>query len=65
VCYLERLAVVPDRRNEGFGRRLVNRALRESEGAGATTMSVGIIENRVLGRDNPPGLNAAVCEALS
>ena len=51
VCYLERLAVVPDRRNESFGRRLVNRALREAEEAGTTTMSVGIIAKHSEVRD--------------
>jgi N-acetylglutamate synthase-like GNAT family acetyltransferase len=51
VCYLERLAVVPERRNEGFGRRLVNRALREGKEAGVTTMSVGIIAKHSEVRD--------------
>jgi N-acetylglutamate synthase-like GNAT family acetyltransferase len=51
VCYLERLAVIPERRNEGFGRRLMDRALREGEEAGATTMSVGIIAEHAEIRD--------------
>jgi N-acetylglutamate synthase-like GNAT family acetyltransferase len=43
TCYLERLAVLPEHRNAGFGRRLVERALREAESAGSAVVSVGII----------------------
>jgi N-acetylglutamate synthase-like GNAT family acetyltransferase len=43
TCYLERLAVLPQRRNAGFGRRLVERALREAWSARSSVVSVGII----------------------
>lgn len=43
VCYLERLAVLPDQRRRGFGKALVNRALSEAELLGVHCMSIGII----------------------
>jgi len=43
TCYLERLAVLPEHRRQGFGRRLVERALRDARSAGASSVSVGII----------------------
>jgi N-acetylglutamate synthase-like GNAT family acetyltransferase len=51
TCYIERLAVVPERRNAGFGRRLVDRALLEARTAGAATVSVGIIAKHFEIRD--------------
>jgi GNAT superfamily N-acetyltransferase len=51
TCYLERLAVLPDRRNAGFGRRLVERALLDAEEAGAATVGVGIIAKHFELRD--------------
>jgi N-acetylglutamate synthase-like GNAT family acetyltransferase len=43
VCYLERLAVLPDHRRHGFGKALVNHALSESKLLGAHCVSIGII----------------------
>jgi N-acetylglutamate synthase-like GNAT family acetyltransferase len=43
VCYLERLAVLPDHRRCGFGKALVNHVLSESELLGVHRVSIGII----------------------
>jgi len=43
VCYLERLAVLPDHRRRGFGEALVTRALSEAKRLGARCVSIGII----------------------
>jgi N-acetylglutamate synthase-like GNAT family acetyltransferase len=43
VCYLERLAVLPDQRRRGFGKALVNHVLSEAERLGVYRVSVGII----------------------
>jgi N-acetylglutamate synthase-like GNAT family acetyltransferase len=43
VCYLERLAVLPDQRRRGFGKALVNHALSESKLLGVNYVSIGII----------------------
>jgi ribosomal protein S18 acetylase RimI-like enzyme len=41
MCYLEELYVVPDRRGEGHGRRLMETALAVAREHGATTMELG------------------------
>ena len=43
VCYLERLAVLPDHRERGFGKALVNHALSEAKLFGVHCVSIGII----------------------
>ena len=43
LTYLERLSVVPERRECGFGRALVEHALCEAERLGARLVRVGII----------------------
>lgn len=43
TCYLERLAVLPDRRNQGFGRILVMHCFEEAEHMGFETVGIGII----------------------
>ena len=43
TCYLERLAVVPEHRNRGLGRRLVDHFLREAESRGFEKAGIGII----------------------
>lgn len=43
VCYLERLAVLPDQRRRGFGKALVNHALSEAKLFGVHRVSIGII----------------------
>ncbi|MHA6798813.1 GNAT family N-acetyltransferase [Bounagaea algeriensis] len=41
VCYLEELYVVPDRRERGHGRKLVQTALEIARERGATTVELG------------------------
>jgi N-acetylglutamate synthase-like GNAT family acetyltransferase len=43
VCYLERLAVLPDQRGCGFGKALVNHVLAEAKLLGVHCVSIGII----------------------
>ena len=43
VCYLERLAVLPDYRRRGFGKALVEHVLSEAKLLGAHCVSIGII----------------------
>jgi N-acetylglutamate synthase-like GNAT family acetyltransferase len=43
VCYLERLAVLPDQRRRGFGKALVNYVLSEAKLLGVHCVSIGII----------------------
>jgi ribosomal protein S18 acetylase RimI-like enzyme len=42
-CYLERLAVLPDRRLRGLGRTLVDHVLTQAGRSGADRVSIGII----------------------
>ncbi len=42
-CYLERLAVLPDRRRRGLGRALVDHVLTQAGRSGADRVSIGII----------------------
>jgi len=41
TCYLEELYVVPDRREQGHGRTLMETAIRVARDRGATTMELG------------------------
>jgi len=43
VCYLERLAVLPDKRRHGFGKALVTHVLSEANHLGAHCVNIGII----------------------
>ena len=43
VCYLERLAVLPDQRQQGFGRALVRHVLSKAKHLGAHRVDIGII----------------------
>ena len=45
MCYLEELYVVPDRRGEGHGRRLMETAFEIARERGATTMELGTATN--------------------
>jgi N-acetylglutamate synthase-like GNAT family acetyltransferase len=46
VCYLERLAVLPNQRRCGFGKALVNRVLSEAKSLGAKHVNIGIIADQ-------------------
>ena len=43
VCYLERLAVLPESRRMGFGKALVKHVLGEAERIGAKRVEIGVI----------------------
>ncbi|MEW6555252.1 MAG: GNAT family N-acetyltransferase [Actinomycetota bacterium] len=43
ACYLERLAVLPERRRMGHGKSLVSHVLEEARAAGALRVEIGII----------------------
>ena len=51
VCYLERLAVLPDQRRRGFGKALVKHALSESKLLGVHYVSIGIIAEQTELKD--------------
>jgi N-acetylglutamate synthase-like GNAT family acetyltransferase len=56
VCYLERLAVLPDQRRRGFGKALVNHALSEAKLLGVNYVSIGIIAEQTELKDWYKGL---------
>jgi GNAT superfamily N-acetyltransferase len=43
VCYLERLAVLPDQRHQGFGKALVNHVFSRAKLLGGHSVNIGII----------------------
>ncbi len=43
VCYLERLAVLPDQRHQGFGKTLVNHMISKAKLLGVHCVNIGII----------------------
>jgi ribosomal protein S18 acetylase RimI-like enzyme len=43
LAYLERLAVLPEQRGQGFGAELVRHALGQARSAGAAAVSAGVI----------------------
>jgi N-acetylglutamate synthase-like GNAT family acetyltransferase len=47
TCYLERLAVLPDRRKRGMGRALVDHVIQSAKAAGAHRVSLSLIANHV------------------
>ena len=51
VCYLERLAVLPDQRRRGFGKALVNHVLSEAKLLGVNYVSIGIIAEQTELKD--------------
>ena len=46
LCYLERLAVVPEYRNKGFGKSLVDYVFNEAKILGCKKISIGIISKQ-------------------
>jgi len=46
VCYLERLAVLPDCRRRGFGKALVAHALSEARRLGCRCVGIGVIADQ-------------------
>jgi N-acetylglutamate synthase-like GNAT family acetyltransferase len=56
VCYLERLAVLPDHRRRGLGKALVNHALSEAKHLGVNNVSIGIIAEQTELKDWYKGL---------
>jgi N-acetylglutamate synthase-like GNAT family acetyltransferase len=56
VCYLERLAVLPDQRRRGLGKALVNHALSEAKRLGVNYVSIGIIAEHTELKDWYKGL---------
>jgi N-acetylglutamate synthase-like GNAT family acetyltransferase len=42
-CYLERLAVLPEKRRRGLGQALVEKVIAEARGLGAARVGIGII----------------------
>lgn len=51
ICYLERLAVLPDQRGCGFGKALVEHALSEAKLLGVNYVSIGIMAEQTELRD--------------
>ena len=43
LCYLERLAVLPEAREKGYGRKLAEHVLKEARAKGIRSASIGII----------------------
>lgn len=46
TCYLERLAVIPEKRNNGVGSFLVNDFIKKASGIGVNTVGIGIISKQ-------------------
>ncbi|WP_028316317.1 GNAT family N-acetyltransferase [Desulfatibacillum aliphaticivorans] len=47
VCYMERLAVLPDLRNQGLGRALADFALKQAKTLGCKRVEIGIIAEQL------------------
>lgn len=47
LCYMERLCVLTDKRNRGYGRRLVEHVFSEAKANGCKRISIGVIANQV------------------
>jgi N-acetylglutamate synthase-like GNAT family acetyltransferase len=56
VCYLERLAVLPDQRKRGFGKALVSRVLSEARALGCHRVGIGVIADQAELKDWYRGL---------
>jgi N-acetylglutamate synthase-like GNAT family acetyltransferase len=46
LCYLERLAVLPDMRHKGYGRMLVLHASKRAKELGVSKVGIGIIADQ-------------------
>ena len=46
LCYLERLAVLPEERNHGFGKRLVDHVFQHAKSLCCQRVSIGIISKQ-------------------
>lgn len=46
LCYLERLAVLPEKRNHGFGKQLVDSVFQNAKSLGCHRISIGIISKQ-------------------
>ena len=62
VCYLERLAVLPDHRKRGFGKALVAHALSEAGALGCRRVGIGVIADQAELKDWYRGLGFAETE---
>ena len=51
VCYLERLAVLPDQRKRGFGKALVSHVLSEAGALGCRRVGIGVIADQAELKD--------------
>ena len=47
MCYLERLAVLPEKRNQGLGKALVEHVLSKARESGTDCVSIGIIAEHI------------------
>jgi ribosomal protein S18 acetylase RimI-like enzyme len=56
VCYLERLAVLPDQRTRGFGKALVSHVLSEAGKLGCHEVRIGVIADQAELKDWYRGL---------
>jgi N-acetylglutamate synthase-like GNAT family acetyltransferase len=56
ACYLERLAVLPDRRRRGFGKALVAHVLSEAGRLGCRKVGIGVIADQAELKDWYRGL---------
>ncbi|MDH3803758.1 MAG: GNAT family N-acetyltransferase, partial [Deltaproteobacteria bacterium] len=45
LCYLERLGILPQSRQKGFGKALVDHVFAEARALGAKQISIGIISD--------------------
>jgi N-acetylglutamate synthase-like GNAT family acetyltransferase len=63
VCYLERLAVLPQFRQRGFGKALVNHVINEARKLGIRRIEIGIISKHTELREWYQKLGFSVKEA--
>ena len=47
VCYLERLGILPNYRNNGFGKALVNHIIQEARNRNAKRVEIGIMAENI------------------
>jgi N-acetylglutamate synthase-like GNAT family acetyltransferase len=47
VCYLERLGILPNYRNKGFGKALVNHIIQKARNRNAKRVEIGIIAENI------------------
>lgn len=47
MCYLERLAILPEHRNNGYGKILVNHIFDKAKDHGCKKISIGIIAQQI------------------